>query len=175
MPIKIALIDRDGTVGGDGHFTSVADFHPYPGVLTAISLLWQADVLPIILTNQTRIATGEMNEADLRQSLRAMGFVDTFVCPHLETANCGCRKPKTGLVEQARAKYGFQNDEAVVIGDSYQADMRCAQSAGLLGIHVATGRGMSNPLVGNTQLIEAAHLVTACSWILKNKQHGERH
>lgn len=152
-----------------GNFTSVANFHPYPGVLEVIAELRQAGILPIILTSQTRIATGDMNEAELKQSLLAMGFADVYICPHLETANCDCRKPKTGLINKAQVKYSFQNDETVIIGDSYQTDVQCAQNAGLLGIHVSTGRGMRDPLFTKFKFVEVENLIEACSWILKSQ------
>ncbi|MFK5261278.1 HAD hydrolase-like protein, partial [Lactiplantibacillus plantarum] len=59
--------------------------------------------------------------------------------------------PKTGLIGQAHLKYHFKNQEAVIIGDSYRADMQCADNAGILGIHVATGRGSAGrqDVVGN--------------------------
>ncbi|MCI1913699.1 MAG: HAD hydrolase-like protein [Schleiferilactobacillus harbinensis] len=71
-----------------------------------------------------------------------------------------------GLVEQARAKYALRNSEAVIVGDSYQADMQCAQNAGLVGIHVATGRGSANPLPGKHDSVEVADRAIACLWII---------
>ena len=118
MPIKIVFVDRDGTIGGDGHFTPIAEFLPYAGSVEGIHALRAAGLRFFALTNQTRIATGELDEAELRRSLLELGCSDAFICPHAENANCDCRKPKTGLVTQAHLKYHFSNQEAVIIGDS---------------------------------------------------------
>lgn len=167
--LTTVLVDRDGTLGGDGHYTSVSDFGPYPGVLAAIRALHEAGFRVLAVTNQTRIATGDMRVADLVASLRAMGLDDCFVCPHLTSEHCRCRKPEIGLIEQAQARYHFGQDEAVLIGDSYQADMLCVKQANLLGIHVATGRGAANPIV--SQCLEVKDFVQVAA-MLVNHQIG---
>ena len=67
------------------------------------------------------------------------------------------------LSGQAHLKYHFKNQEAVIIGDSYRADMQCADNAGILGIHVATGRGSAGrqDVVGND--VECADLAAAAA------------
>ena len=165
--LTTVLVDRDGPLGGDGHYTSVADFRPYPGVLAAIQALHEAGLRVLAVTNQTKIATGEMQTADLVASLRAMGLDDCFVCPHLPSAHCRCRKPEIGLIEQAQARYHFVQGEAVLIGDSYQADMLCAKQANLLGIHVATGRGAANPIA--SQCFEAKDFVQAVGMLVNHQ------
>ena len=167
MMLTTVLVDRDGTLGGDGHYTSVADFRPYPGVLAAIRALHEAGLRVLAVTNQTRIATGDMQAANLVASLKTMGLDDCFVCPHLANEHCRCRKPDIGLIEQAQARYHFGRDEAVLIGDSYQADMLCANQANLFGIHVATGRGAANPIASPS--LEVKDFVQAVS-ILVNHQ-----
>ena len=174
MPIKILFIDRDGTIGGDGHFTPIRQFVPFAGSVAGIRALKMAGLQVFALTNQTKIAAGQLDEAALRRSLFKLGCSDAFICPHAENAGCTCRKPKTGLIGQAHLKYHFKNQEAVIIGDSYRADMQCADNAGILGIHVATGRGSAGrqDVVGN--YVECADLAAAAAWILRyNQQEKE--
>ena len=63
------------------------------------------------------------------------------MCPHYEhmtskTAEkylahaCDCRKPKTGLIEQIKAKYKIDLGHSWMAGDSY-TDIVCGQNAGL--------------------------------------------
>jgi len=55
---------------------------------------------------------------------------DIFVCPHAPGDNCECRKPKPGLLLQAKKKYpsiNFKN--SWFIGDS-DSDMKAAEAVG---------------------------------------------
>ncbi|WP_461224915.1 HAD-IIIA family hydrolase [Lacticaseibacillus suihuaensis] len=162
--LTTVLIDRDGTLGGDGHFHPLADFVPYPGVSTALQQLRQHGLRCLVLTNQTRIASGELDEKALVASLLALGADDVFICPHSAAAGCSCRKPHLGLFRQATARYAFTAQEAVVIGDSNQADMGLAEAAGCLGLHVATGRG--EPASGRPGVIEQPDFTAATNWVL---------
>ena len=79
MVIKTVFIDRDGTIGGDGHFTAIQQFEPYPGSVAAIRSLRMAGLQVFALTNQTKIAAGQLDEAALRISLLEMGCSDAFI------------------------------------------------------------------------------------------------
>jgi len=55
-----------------------------------------------------------------------------FVCPHLQSDLCPCRKPKPGLIFQALETYGFneETDHIVFVGDQ-ETDRLAAESAGI--------------------------------------------
>lgn len=109
----------------------------------------------------------------MRISLLEMGCSDAFICPHAENAGCPCRKPKTGLIAQAHLRYRFANRDAVIVGDSYLADMQCAINAGILGIHVATGRGDAGYQEVAGSFVECASLADAATWILAQQGNGK--
>lgn len=134
------FIDRDGTIGGNGHFQSLQDFKLFPYSLKAITALKNHGMQVFGLSNQTHIENGEMNYHDFFNSLISIGFDDAFICPHSESTNCRCRKPKNGLIEQAHAKYDFANERSIIIGDRYSSDIQLAQNCHMLGIHVSTGK-----------------------------------
>ena len=173
MVIKTVFIDRDGTIGGDGHFMAIHQFEPYPGSVAAIRSLRMDGLQVFALTNQTKIAAGQLDEAALRISLLEMGCSDAFICPHADNAGCPCRKPKTGLIAQAHLRYRFANRDAVIVGDSYLADMLCAINAGILGIHVATGRGDAGYQEVAGSFVECASLADAATWILAQQGNGK--
>ena len=104
--ITTVFIDRDGTIGGNGHYCSVDDFIAYQDAIASIKLL-KKECKVFALTNQTKISEGKMNYKELKKSLFEMGFDDVFICPHQEYENCNCRKPKTSLLEKAKQKYNF--------------------------------------------------------------------
>ncbi|WP_125705817.1 D-glycero-alpha-D-manno-heptose-1,7-bisphosphate 7-phosphatase [Lacticaseibacillus daqingensis] len=166
MTITTVFLDRDGTIGGDGHYTAVEGFVPYAGSVEAINQLKSVGIKVLALTNQTKIAAGKMCATELRESLLDLGCDAVFICPHAESDNCFCRKPRTGLIVQAQSQFRFRSDQAVIIGDSYRADMQCATNAGIRGIHVATGRGNAGRDTVEGKFIEQVDLAAAARWIL---------
>jgi histidinol-phosphate phosphatase family protein len=75
----------------------------------------------------------------MRAQLAAAGahLDDIFVCPHDEGA-CDCRKPRPGLIEQARAKWDIDLSRSAMIGDS-DVDRQLAARCGLRFIRVDEG------------------------------------
>ncbi len=82
--------------------------------------------------------------------LKAEGaFLDAlYYCPHLEGGSvpqysfaCQCRKPETGMVEQAFSQHpDLDRNLAYVIGDK-STDVELARNCGAKGILVKTGYG----------------------------------
>lgn len=58
------------------------------------------------------------------------GFDDWFICPHDGSDGCRCRKPKTGLLDSAVAKYALDRKECLMVGDR-ESDIACAKNAGM--------------------------------------------
>ena len=156
MKIKYTtvFIDRDGTIGGNGHFKSLQDFRLFPYTVNAIKRLKANGMQVFGLSNQTHIEDGKMNYYDFFNSLLSIGFDDAFICPHSENTNCNCRKPKQGLIEQAHAKYDFDNSQSIIIGDRYSSDMQLALDCKMLGIHVSTGKSELNSPLNNKDITE---------------------
>ncbi|WP_047999651.1 HAD-IIIA family hydrolase [Lactiplantibacillus herbarum] len=163
MEISTVLVDRDGTLGGDGHFKTPENFKPYPGVVAAISRLKRQHILVLAITNQTQIAAGKISMTEVRQGLAQLGITDSWICPHQASQHCQCRKPQPLLVYEAQKQYHFDLATTAYIGDSYRYDMQLAVNAGMLGIHVATGR--IEP-AGKQQCLEQPDFVSAVDWIL---------
>lgn len=168
MTITTVFIDRDGTVGGDGHFKMIEDFKPYTGFDEAIRKLKKSKIAVYCLTNQTHINSGDIDYEKFKKSMMELGFDDVFVCPHIEFENCECRKPKSGLITQAHKKYNFSNESAIIIGDSYKSDMQLATKENILGIHVATGRKEVRNDYHLDNIIETKDVASACTWIVRN-------
>jgi D-glycero-D-manno-heptose 1,7-bisphosphate phosphatase len=141
------------------YVTRWEEFELLPGVLNALALLGSAGVPVIVATNQRGIARGLMTEADLaaiNDRLRAAvsaagGRLDAiYHCPH--EGGCRCRKPRSGMFEDAAAAFGLRLDETVVIGDQ-PSDMEAARRIGALGVLLDP-----NPLDPGAELADAAHL-----------------
>lgn len=134
------FIDRDGTMGGDHTVEYPQDYRPFPGTAEAFSLLNDCGFAPIVFTNQSCIARGKDGGYDFAAEFRAIGAADWFLCPHDEPDRCLCRKPKPGLLYQARDKYGLDLSQCFVIGDRW-SDMAAGGQAGCRLILVRTGCG----------------------------------
>ena len=153
------FIDRDGTIGGNGHYQSLNDFELFPYALSSIARLKAHGMSVFALSNQTHIEKGDMNYYDFFNSLIRMGFDDAFICPHSEQTNCNCRKPKKGLIEQAHRKFS--------------SDIQLAQNCQMLGIHVATGKFEPQYFIDNQNqqkknIITVQNLESAVNYVLSN-------
>jgi histidinol-phosphate phosphatase family protein len=140
------FLDRDGVINrqivGD-YVRSWRQFQWLPNAATALKTLRDWAPHLVIVTNQQGIGKGLMSVQDvegihrkLRTELALEGVtIDAVqVCPHLEAANCHCRKPSPGMVlEWLRKNPENHASLSIVVGDSGR-DMELARN-------VATARG----------------------------------
>lgn len=150
MPLKLVILDRDGTINraSDEFVKSPEEWHPLPGALEAISRLNHAGFHVVLATNQSGLGRGLFDMAALNavhahmiKSLAAVGGrIDAiFYCPHTPDEGCGCRKPWPGLFGQIAERYGVSLEGVPCIGDSLR-DMQAAEASGCIQHLVCTGR-----------------------------------
>ncbi|WP_409292594.1 HAD-IIIA family hydrolase [Peribacillus sp. SCS-37] len=142
--IQAVFIDRDGTIGGNGHFIHPNGFELYPFSKAAFELLNQHGIRMFAYTNQHRISRGEALADEFRREFHSYGFHDAFICPHSSDENCACKKPLPGLLHEAADKHGLDLSKTVVIGDTGSTDMLAAHAAGSGKVLVQTGWGMGS-------------------------------
>jgi D-glycero-D-manno-heptose 1,7-bisphosphate phosphatase len=144
--VKFVFLDRDGVINRkapEGQYVcNQNDFHILPGVEAAISELNRLGRSVIVITNQRGIALGlftcadvEALHAQFQRHLANIGaHVDAFYyCPH-DKDRCNCRKPKTGLFENAFRDFpGANAENSIMIGDSL-SDIEAARHLGLRSI-----------------------------------------
>ncbi|MDR2846117.1 MAG: HAD-IIIA family hydrolase [Candidatus Methanoplasma sp.] len=124
---KAVLVDRDDTLAIDAPYCGDPDkLVLYPGVPEAISRLNKAGYLVIVVTNQSGIGRGLIDEAALSKvherlvnEIAAGGgkIDDIFFCPHHPDDNCGCRKPEIGMGVAAILKHNIDPSRSFMIGD----------------------------------------------------------
>jgi D-glycero-D-manno-heptose 1,7-bisphosphate phosphatase len=160
------LLDRDGTINvpaapGD-YITTASEVRLLPRAGDAIARLNRAGLPVAIVTNQRGVALGLMTEHDLdavNERLRAQlaandAHVEAiFCCTHGLDA-CDCRKPRTGLLEQAAAQLGLPLEQAVLVGDA-ETDIEAGARTGALTIRLHRGGGRAD---------SAADFVVATLW-----------
>lgn len=155
MALKAAFLDRDGTINHDpGYLNDPDGVVLIEGAGSALRLLKDAGYLLIVVSNQSGIARGLITEEqveavnnrinDLLRKYHGVSIDHFFYCPHHEDfsdpADCGCRKPSTGMFEEAAAKYDIDISKSWMIGDSV-ADIVAAVKFGIRSILVSTGNG----------------------------------
>ena len=125
---KAVFIDRDDTLSKDvGYCSDPVDFNVFDYVPESILRLNEAGYLVIIITNQSGISRGFLNEEILSkihdkmimQIGEAGGKIDDiFYCPHLPEDECKCRKPEIGMGIEAIRKYNINTSASFMIGDA---------------------------------------------------------
>lgn len=186
-PQRAVFIDRDGTLNKlNGHISQVEDLELVPGASAAVKRLNEAEFRVVVVTNQPVIARGECDEqgmaaihAKLETALGVDGaYLDaTYYCPHHPDSGfpgevrelkrtCACRKPGTGMIEDAARALNIDLARSWMIGDS-TADIAMAERAGLRSVLVATGEGgrdgkwQAEPLMRASNLLEAVDQILA--------------
>ena len=85
----------------------------------------------VVVTNQPDLSRGLIDEAlldDFHNSLAERIPINAFyICPHLSTYGCGCRKPARGLIDRFRQDHPVGGFE-IFIGDR-ESDQQCARNA----------------------------------------------
>jgi len=139
---RAVFLDRDNTlIRDEGYIHRPEEVVLLPKVGEGLSLLKSRGYLLIVLSNQSGIGRGFFTEKDfhavnekLQQLLAPYRVkIDDFLfCPHRPEERCGCRKPKTGMVERAKAKWNIDVSESLVIGDK-DSDVLLAINSGCKG------------------------------------------
>ena len=149
--MKLVILDRDGVINHDSasYIRSPDEWRPIPRSLDAIARLTQADYRVVVATNQAGVGRGLLEMATLnaihdkmhRAAGQAGGRIDAvFYCPHAQEANCGCRKPRTGMLEEIGQRFNTRLDGVPCIGDSLR-DLQSAAAVGAQPMLVLTGKG----------------------------------
>ena len=66
---RVIFLDRDGTLGGAGGFCHPDEFEFYDFTFEAIKLINQAGFKAIVVSNQSRIAKGQITFSQLENSI----------------------------------------------------------------------------------------------------------
>ena len=126
-PIKTRpaiFIDRDGTLVEEVDFLSrPEDMRVYRFSAQALRLFKERDYKIIVITNQSGVGRGYFNADDVRSVHEALAvelpeMIDAFYfCPHRPDDGCSCRKPSSGMIEQAVKDHSIDTANSWIVGD----------------------------------------------------------
>jgi len=173
----VVFLDRDGVINEkmpEGKYVEEwTRFSFLPDVFEAVKMFNDHAYLVVVVTNQQCVGKGVVS-ADavdsiherMVQSMRENGArIDgIYVCPHLASDACSCRKPATGLFEAAVRDFrrrGISIDMArsYMVGDS-ESDILAGENAGLTTFRV-TSNYDPRMCPGGSGLLNAARSITA--------------
>jgi len=144
---KALFLDRDGTINIDkGYVYKPEDFIFIDGIIEAIRKYNQDGYLVVVISNQAGIARGYYKENDV---IALHKYVDSllqksgahvdkwYYCPHHPEfgSDCNCRKPKTGMLEQAIAEFDIDVKQSLLVGDK-PWDIECGEKMGIKSIYL---------------------------------------
>ena len=158
------FLDRDGVINENrpDYVKSWSEFHFLPGSREAIARLTQAGHRIVVCTNQAGVARGSMSIETVHEihhrmvdSISEMGgrIEKVHFCPHGKEEDCACRKPRPGMLLQARDELGIDMHDAVFIGDS-MTDIRAGLAAGVHTVLVLSGLGLEQIRVHHHEVNE---------------------
>ena len=140
MNNKTIFLDRDGVINKEiNYLFQIADFEFIEGVFEACQYFQKLNYKIIIVTNQSGISRGFYSESDYQKITAWMisefnnnniHILDIFHCPHSPNSNCNCRKPKPGMLLDAKYKYNIDMTSSWMIGDK-ETDIIAANNSGI--------------------------------------------
>ena len=141
---RAVFLDRDGVInrvvlkaGKPFSPKSVTDLVLNDGIADFLTITRKVGFINIVFTNQPDVARKLMDSKDLQvihDFLRKNLVIDDiYLCPHDDTDNCFCRKPKPGMLIEAARKWAIDLKSSFVVGDQWK-DAQAGRAAGCITI-----------------------------------------
>lgn len=148
---KVVFIDRDGVINTD-LWKYVEHWHEFkfePSAIPALKALTDHGFDIFIISNQAGVGDGVFTAEQLwtvheemigELAKHGVRIAGAHYCIHGKSANCACRKPKTGLLEKAVEGITFDRPRTYFVGDKL-ADIEAGKKFRVRTILVRTGYG----------------------------------
>lgn len=154
----VIFLDRDGVICEErGYVTSLSELRLFSYTKECVARMHELGYAVIVVTNQSAIARGLVDEGVVgdmhRHIIQETGVDCVYCCPHLPPKlgeperppyriACDCRKPKTGLIDQAVCDLGLDLKGAYFVGDR-ASDIETGQAAGIRTVLLQSGYGLA--------------------------------
>lgn len=153
---KAVFLDRDGVINIDnGYIYEIGNFKFVDKIFKVLNY-FKEDYLLFIITNQSGIARGYYSKNDVKilhkwlineLVKKDIHIKEIFYCPHHPKFDfeCNCRKPKPGMIINAKNKYNLDLDNSILIGDKF-SDIESGKNAGISNLIKVETNDLSNVL-----------------------------
>jgi len=145
---KLLILDRDGVVNIEyGDVYKEDDFRFMPGIFDFCKEYQKRGFQIVIASNQSGIAKGlytieqykNLNYYMLDEfEKNGVHIAKTYVCPHRDSDNCECHKPKPGMIKQALKEFNASAKLSVGVGDK-MSDLDAYHNAGMTKLYFLRG------------------------------------
>jgi len=160
---KAVFLDRDGVVNKEiGYVFRVEDFILTGDIIPSLKKLQDAGFIFVVITNQSGIAKELYTHQDVEKVHKHMlslmkengiSISEIYYCPHHpDVEPCICRKPDSGMIEKAIARFNIDISRSYFIGDK-ERDVQAAEKAGVKGILIEADSPImeiANNIIGNS-------------------------
>ncbi len=172
---KALFLDRDGIINVDhGYVHRIEDFVFNPKIFDLLHLFIQHNYKLFIVTNQSGIGRGYYSLEDFKTLTSWMLHIfkshdipieAVKFCPHAPEEICGCRKPKTGMIDEICQEYRIDLKRSWMIGDK-QSDIDLALYA-KIGKSIAIGNRIIEQATYHFKDISACYnfFITHQEWL----------
>ena len=142
MEYRALFLDRDGVINIEKEYLyKKEDFEFINGIFELCNYYQKLGYKIVVVTNQSGIARGYYSEKDFKTLTLWMSeqFLDKDIvidgiyhCPHHPkiSGECGCRKPKAGMLLDAKKDLGLDLENSIIVGDK-ERDIEAGLNAGL--------------------------------------------
>ena len=139
---KALFLDRDGVINVEKDYLyKIEDFEFIDGIVSLCKHYQEKGYLLFVVTNQSGIARKYYSENDFNRlttwmldqfKIKGVLISKVYFCPHHPqiSGECNCRKPKPGMLLQAKDEYNLDMKNSVIIGDK-ERDIEAGYNAGL--------------------------------------------
>ncbi len=120
-------MDRDGVINIDKHYLyKIEDFEFTDGLFEVLRAFIDRGYILIVVTNQSGIGRGYYSHDDFEKltqwmigqfSKHDILISEVYYCPHSPDDLCSCRKPKSGMLLEAKDKFNIDMQNSWMIGD----------------------------------------------------------
>ncbi len=145
-------MDRDGVLAVEESYVCEAErLKIFPYAKDCVDKIHKKGYYAIVITNQSGIARGLFSEEELwkmnRRLMRETGVDAVYYCPHHPggtvkkyAMKCNCRKPQTGLLEEACRDFPIDLTGSFIVGDR-AGDILTGKAMGIKTALLESGYG----------------------------------
>lgn len=162
---KVIFCDRDGVVNVEKNYLyKIEEFEFVDGVFESFKHLQDLGYKLVIITNQSGISRGYYTKKDFdiltkwmveKFKEHSVKIDGVFLCPHGPYDNCNCRKPKTGMIDEAKKLFKIDLKNSWLIGDK-DSDIQTAINANIKNsVQVRSGHKFDEDLSKADYIIDS--------------------